>query len=264
MDDEAKIVELPSPSRSLKVENITVVAPGSGAVLLSEVGFELKASEALGLIGPSGGGKTSLAKGIIGVWPLLRGSVRLDDAELAQWPADELGKSIGYLPQEVSLLDGTIAENISRFDQQPDGRKIISAAKAAGVHELVVRLPDGYQTELGPSGTALSAGQRQRIGLARALYGDPFLVVLDEPNSNLDNEGEAALSEALVKIKARGGIVIVIAHRPRALSAVNMVGVIQAGKLVALGPKEEVLREPVRSVKFPVVAGNIGRSVAAP
>ena len=264
MDDEAKIVELPSPSRSLKVENITVVAPGSGAVLLSEVGFELKAGEALGLIGPSGGGKTSLAKGIIGVWPLLRGSVRLDDAELAQWPADELGKSIGYLPQEVSLLDGTIAENISRFDQQPDGRKIISAAKAAGVHELVVRLPDGYQTELGPSGTALSAGQRQRIGLARALYGDPFLVVLDEPNSNLDNEGEAALSEALVKIKARGGIVIVIAHRPRALSAVNMVGVIQAGKLVALGPKEEVLREPVRSVKFPVVAGNIGRSVAAP
>jgi PrtD family type I secretion system ABC transporter len=264
MDDEAKLVELPSPSRSLKVENITVVAPGSGAVLLSEVGFELKAGEALGLIGPSGGGKTSLAKGIVGVWPLLRGSVRLDDAELAQWPTDELGKSFGYLPQEVSLLDGTIAENISRFDQNPDGRKIVAAAKAAGVYEMIVRLPDGYQTELGPSGMALSAGQRQRIGLARALYGDPFLVVLDEPNSNLDNEGEAALSEALVKIKERGGIVIVIAHRPRALSAVDMVGVIQAGKMVALGPKEEILREPARPLKFPVVAGNISRSVAAP
>ena len=152
----------------------------------------------------------------------------------------------------------------SRFDQQPDGRKIIAAAKAAGVHELVVRLPEGYSTELGPSGTALSAGQRQRIGLARALYGDPFLVVLDEPNSNLDNEGEAALSEALVKVKERGGIVIVIAHRPRALSAVDMVGVIQAGKLVAFGPKEEILRDSARPVKFPAIAGSIGRSVAAP
>jgi ATP-binding cassette subfamily C protein len=264
MEDESKLLELPKPSRSLKVENITVVAPGTGAVLLSEVSFELKAGDAMGLIGPSGGGKTSLAKGLVGVWPLLRGSVRLDDASLDQWRANELGRNIGYLPQEVSLLDGTIAENVSRFDQQPDGRKIIAAAKAAGVHELIVRLPEGYQTQLGPSGMALSAGQRQRIGLARALYGNPFLVVLDEPNSNLDNEGEVALSEALVKIKERGGIVIVIAHRPRALSAVDNVGVIQAGKLVALGPKEEILRESVRPVKFPAVAGGNNRSVAAP
>jgi ABC-type protease/lipase transport system fused ATPase/permease subunit len=241
-----------------------VVAPGTGAVLLSEVCFELKAGEAMGLIGPSGGGKTSLVKGIVGVWPLLRGSVRLDDADLDQWRADLLGSNIGYLPQDVSLLDGTIAENVSRFDQEPDGRKILAAAKAAGVHDLIVRLPNGYQTELGPSGTALSAGQRQRIGLARALYGDPFLVVLDEPNSNLDNEGEVALSEALLKIKERGGIVIVVAHRPRALSAMDKVGVVQAGKLIALGPKEEILRDSVRAVKFPALAGGSGRTVAAP
>ena len=264
IDDESKVLDLPKPSRSLKVENITVVAPGTGAVLLSEFSFELKAGQALGLIGPSGGGKTSLAKGIVGVWPLLRGSVRLDDAELDQFRADTLGSSIGYLPQDVSLLDGTIAENVSRFDREPDARKIVAAAQAAGVHELIVRLPEGYQTELGPSGMALSAGQRQRIGLARALYGDPFLVVLDEPNSNLDNEGEAALSEALVKIKERGGIVIVIAHRPRALFAVDTVGVVQAGKLVALGPKEEILKDSVRPVKFPAVAGGNSRAVAAP
>jgi ATP-binding cassette subfamily C protein len=263
MDDESKVLDLPKPSRSLKLENIMVVAPGTGAVLLSEVSFELKAGEALGLIGPSGGGKTSLAKGIVGVWPLLRGSVRLDDADLDQWRADTLGSNIGYLPQDVSLLDGTIAENVSRFDQEPDVRKIVAAAKAAGVHELIVRLPDGYQTELGPSGMALSAGQRQRIGLARALYGDPFLVVLDEPNSNLDNEGEVALSEALVKIKERGGIVVVIAHRPRALSAVDHIGVVQAGKLVAFGPKDEILKDTVRPVKFPAVAGGTSRSVMA-
>jgi PrtD family type I secretion system ABC transporter len=264
MDDDSKVLDLPKPSRSLKLENITVVAPGTGAVLLSEVSFELKAGQAMGLIGPSGGGKTSLAKGIVGVWPLLRGSVRLDDADLDQWRPDTLGSSIGYLPQDVSLLDGTIAENVSRFDQEPDARKIVAAARAAGVHELIVRLPSGYQTELGPSGMALSAGQRQRIGLARALYGDPFLVVLDEPNSNLDSEGEVALSEALVKIKERGGIVIVIAHRPRALSAVDSVGVVQAGKLVALGPKDEILKDTVRPVKFPAVAGGGARSVAAP
>jgi ATP-binding cassette subfamily C protein len=264
IDDESKVLDLPKPSRSLKVENITVVAPGTGAVLLSEFSFELKAGQALGLIGPSGGGKTSLAKGIVGVWPLLRGSVRLDDADLDQFRADTLGSSIGYLPQDVSLLDGTIAENVSRFDREPDARKIVAAAQAAGVHELIVRLPEGYQTELGPSGMALSAGQRQRIGLARALYGDPFLVVLDEPNSNLDNEGEAALSEALVKIKERGGIVIVIAHRPRALFAVDTVGVVQAGKLVALGPKEEILKDSIRPVKFPAVAGGNSRAVAAP
>lgn len=244
MDDEGRLLDLPKPSQTLKVENVTVVAPGNGSVLVSDVNFELKAGQALGLIGPSGGGKTSLAKGIVGVWPLLRGSVRMDNADLDQWRADMIGQCIGYLPQEVSLLDGTIADNISRFDPDKDARKIVAAAKAAGVHELIVRLSDGYQTELGPSGTALSAGQRQRIGLARALYGDPFLVVLDEPNSNLDAEGEAALSEALVNVRRRNGIVVVIAHRPSALVAVDLVGLVQGGRLVAFGPKQEIIGGP--------------------
>ncbi|MHB0954451.1 MAG: type I secretion system permease/ATPase [Allorhizobium sp.] len=244
MDDNSQLLDLPKPSHALKLENVTVVSPGTGAVLVSDVNFELKAGQALGLIGPSGGGKTSLAKGIVGIWPLLRGSVRLDGADLDQWRADALGENIGYLPQDVSLLDGTIADNISRFDAEKDARKIVSAAKAAGVHEMIVRLSEGYQTELGPSGMALSAGQRQRIGLARALYGDPFLVVLDEPNSNLDADGEAALSEALVNIRRRNGIVVVIAHRPSALAAVDLVGVVQGGRLIAIGPKQEIIGGP--------------------
>ena len=254
MDDDDRLVDLPAPVQSLKLENATVVAPSTGTVLLGDVSFELTAGQALGLIGPSGGGKTSLAKGIVGVWPLLRGSVRLDNAELGQWRTDRLGTHIGYLPQDVSLLEGSIAENIARFDPEADARKIVRAARAAGVHDMIVRLRNGYQTELGPHGTALSAGQRQRIGLARALYGDPFLVVLDEPNSNLDAEGETALSEALLKVRARGGIAIVVAHRPSALAAVDLVGVIQAGKLVAFGPKEEILREPARPMARPMAS----------
>jgi PrtD family type I secretion system ABC transporter len=253
-EDGSHIMLLPKPCATLKVENITVVAPGSGTVLVGEINFELKAGEALGLIGPSGGGKTSLAKGIVGVWPLLRGKVRLDDADLDQWRSDVLGEHIGYLPQDVSLLDGSIAENISRFEAEPDVRKIITAAKAAGIHEMIARMSEGYQTELGPSGTSLSAGQRQRIGLARALYGDPFLIVLDEPNSNLDSQGEAALGEAIEGVKARGGVVIVIAHRPKALAAVDYVGVVQGGKLIAFGPKDKVVGEPARPIPFPAAA----------
>lgn len=247
MDDDSALLDLPAPTQSLKVEGITIVAPNNGTVLVSDVSFELKAGQALGLIGPSGGGKTTLAKGIVGVWPLLRGSVRLDDAELGQWKTEQLGASLGYLPQDVSLLDGSISDNIARFDPDRKVRGIVGAAKAAGIHEMIVRLETGYQTELGFGGTSLSAGQRQRIGLARALYGDPFLVVLDEPNSNLDVEGEAALTEALRKVRERGGIAIVIAHRPSALAACDMVGVVQNGKLVAFGPKDEIIREPGRA-----------------
>ncbi|TPK85673.1 type I secretion system permease/ATPase [Mesorhizobium sp. B2-4-13] len=258
MNDESQMIDLPAPCQTLKVEKATVVAPHTGAVLLGDVSFELKAGDALGLIGPSGGGKTSLVKGIVGVWPLLRGSIRLDDAELDQWHSDKLGAAIGYLPQDVSLLEGTIAENISRFDPQADARGIVAAARAAGVHQMIVRLSQGYQTELGPNGTALSAGQRQRIGLARALYGDPFLVVLDEPNSNLDAEGEAALTDALKGVRQRGGIAIVIAHRPSALAAVDLVGLIQNGKLVTIGPKTELIREPMRVAPMPASDGEVG------
>jgi ATP-binding cassette subfamily C protein len=257
MDDDSQIIDLPAPCQTVKVEKATVVAPHTGAVLLSDVSFELKGGDALGLIGPSGGGKTSLAKAIVGVWPLLRGSVRLDDADHDQWRSDNLGAHIGYLPQDVSLLDGTIAENISRFDPEADARKIVAAARAAGVHQMIVRLGQGYQTELGPNGSALSAGQRQRIGLARALYGDPFLVVLDEPNSNLDAEGETALTEALKGVRQRGGIAIVIAHRPSALAAVDLVGLIQNGKLVAFGPKEELIREPASVTAMPGSGGRV-------
>jgi ATP-binding cassette subfamily C protein len=234
-------MKLPAPAKSLKVEKITVSAPGTGQVLLTEVGFELAAGTALGVIGPSGGGKTTLIRALTGIWPTLRGSVRLDGAELSQWPEESLGASIGYLPQEVSLLDATVEENISRLNPRADAFDIVAAAAAAGVHEMIVRLPNGYQTQLGPQGTALSAGQRQRIGLARALYGRPFLVVMDEPNSNLDGEGEAALNAAVEAIKKRGGIAIIVAHRPSALVAVDYVCLIQGGKLVAFGPKSEIL-----------------------
>ncbi|KFE34465.1 type I secretion system permease/ATPase [Thioclava atlantica] len=255
-DDE--IVELPAPRVSLSVEGVTIVAPGSGAVLMSDVNFALRAGDALGLIGPSGSGKTTLAKGLVGVWPLLRGHVRLDGAALDQWRADQLGRHVGYLPQEVSLMEGSIAENICRFEEGVAPEKIVAAAKAAGAHQTIIHLPDGYQTQLGPHGTALSAGQRQRVGLARALFGDPFLVVLDEPNSNLDANGEAALTEALNSVRARGGIVIVIAHRPRALEAVNLVGFIQGGKLVAFGPKDEIVNRAVSLKPLPKRPGEDG------
>lgn len=237
---------LPKPIRSLKVENITVAAPGSGRVLLSELSFELKAGQALGIIGPSGGGKTTLVRALTGIWPTLRGSVRLDDAELVQWSDSALGENIGYLPQDVALLDATIEENISRLEAQANAQSIIEASSSAGVHEMIVRMPDGYRTQLGPLGASLSGGQRQRIGLARALYGNPFIVVLDEPNSNLDGEGEAALSVAIEGIKQRGGIVIIIAHRPSALTVVDLVAVVQNGRMTAFGPKNEIIGNQVQ------------------
>ncbi|GGH19475.1 type I secretion protein [Alsobacter metallidurans] len=247
----AEPLQLPTPHRSLRVEKLTVAAPSTGQVLLSDVSFELPAGSALGVIGPSGGGKTTLARALTGVWSPLRGAVRLDGAELAQWPEDSLGRSVGYLPQDVSLMDATVAENIARLDHDADPKAIVAAAAAANVHELIVQLPEGYQTALGVQGAALSAGQRQRIGLARALYGDPFLVVMDEPNSNQDGEGEAALTTAIEAVKARGGVAVVIAHRPSALTAVDFIAVIKGGKLVTFGPKNEILGaaapRPVRS-----------------
>jgi PrtD family type I secretion system ABC transporter len=235
-------MKLPAPTQLFTVDKITVAVPGSGRVILSEVGFELKAGQALGVIGPSGGGKTTLVRAIAGIWPVVRGSIRLDNADLTQWPDDLLGQHIGYLPQDVSLMDASIEANISRFSDKPDPVKVIEAATAAGVHEMIVKLPEGYSTQLGANGTALSAGQRQRIGLARALYGKPFLVIMDEPNSNLDNEGEIALTHAIKSIVARGGIAIVVAHRPSALVAVDNLAVIQNGRLVSFGPKQEIMR----------------------
>jgi ATP-binding cassette subfamily C protein len=183
-----------------------------------------------------------LVKALLGIWPAVLGKVRIDGADLDQWSRDELGRHLGYLPQEVSLCDGTVAENIARFETDAPSEDIIAAAKAAGVHELILALPNGYETKIGEGGETLSAGQRQRIGLARALYGDPFLVVLDEPNSNLDTDGEIALTKAIRGISERGGIAVVIAHRPSVLSAVDFVLVLVEGHPRVFGKRDEVLR----------------------
>ena len=213
---------------------------------LQDIAFELQAGNALGVIGPSASGKSSLARLLVGVWPPARGKVCLDGASLDQWSPEVLGQHIGYLPQSVELFDGTVAENISRFEANPDPDAVLAAAKAAGVNDLILNLPDGYETSIGESGETLSAGQRQRVALARALYGDPFLVVLDEPNSNLDEEGDRALAGAITSVRNRGGIVVVIAHRPSAMAAADLVLVLMNGRQQRFGPKQDVLRGLVR------------------
>ncbi|MCA0246564.1 MAG: type I secretion system permease/ATPase [Proteobacteria bacterium] len=247
-------MQLPAPKQSLVVDKITVAAPGTGQVVLSEIKFELLAGQAVGIIGPSAGGKTTMARALTGIWPVLRGNVRLDGADLSQWREDEIGKHVGYLPQDVGLMDATIEENICRFEPEPDYRKVITAAQAAGVHDMIVKMPEGYRTQLGSQGMALSAGQRQRVALARALYDNPFVVVMDEPNSNLDGEGEEALTQAIRGIKERGGIAIVIAHRPSALVAVDLVAIVQAGRLTAFGKKEEIMTPTGQPTTRPAVA----------
>ena len=250
----APATKLPPPKKSFTVENVALTAPGSQRLLVSGVTFQLEAGQGLGIIGPSGAGKSTLARALTGVWPLARGAVRLDGAALDQWQPSDLGAHMGYLPQDVSLFDGTIADNISRMDPEADSRAIITAAKAADVHQLILGLSDGYDTRLGVGGTSLSGGQRQRIALARALYKSPFLVVLDEPNSNLDAEGEAALTRAIHGIRERGGIAIVIAHRPSALAAVDKVAVLGGGQLAAFGPKDEVLGKVLAPAGAPAAA----------
>lgn len=239
-------VLLPAPSQSISVSQIFAAPPGTQRLTLQGLDFVLEAGEALGIIGPSAAGKSSLARVLVGLWRPLRGHVRLDGATLDQWDAERLGAAIGYLPQTVELIEGSVAENIARFEPEPSSDKLIAAARAAGVHDMIVRLPDGYETPVGADGAQLSAGQRQRIGLARALYGDPFLVVLDEPNSNLDAEGEDALEQAIAGVRARGGIAIVIAHRPSALAQVSHVLVLRDGRAETFGPRDDVLRKVTR------------------
>lgn len=245
---------LPAPSRNLTVEQLAVVPPGGRKPTVQDATFALSAGQGLGMIGPSASGKSSLARALVGIWPPAHGQVRIDGAALDQWSSETLGPHLGYLPQEVELFPGTVAENIARFEDGADPAKAIAAARAACVHELILRLPEGYDTRIGENGTGLSAGQRQRIGLARALYGDPFLVILDEPNSNLDAEGEAALTEAILGVRRRGGICVVIAHRPSALAALDLVLVLSDGRVQAFGPKEEVLRHVLRPSQAPASA----------
>jgi ATP-binding cassette subfamily C protein len=236
-----EVMPLQPPARTLSVEAISATPPGQQKIVVQDVTFALQAGGALGVIGPSASGKSSLARALVGVWPVVRGRVRLDGAALDQWNPEALGRHIGYLPQDVELLSGTVAQNIARFERDADPDAIIAAAKAAGCHDLIVNLPGGYETEVGEQGTALSAGQAQRIALARALYRDPFLVVLDEPNSNLDTEGDEALARAVLGIRARGGIVVVIAHRPSAISGVDQILMLREGRMQALGPKDDIL-----------------------
>ena len=242
---------LQNPAARLSVEGLSVVAPGDQKVIVHEVTFALRAGNGLGIIGPSGSGKSSLVRALVGVWPPLRGKVRLDGAALDQWSSDVLGRHVGYLPQDVELFGGTVAQNICRFDPEATSDGIIAAAKQAGAHDMVVKMRDGYNTQVGEQGTALSAGQAQRVALARALYGDPFLIVLDEPNSNLDAEGDEALTRAIRAARERGAIVVVVAHRPVGIEGVDQVLVLKDGRMQAFGPKETVLAQVLR----PRVAG---------
>jgi PrtD family type I secretion system ABC transporter len=242
---------LQAPSKRLSVENVSIVPPGEQKVIVQDVTFALQAGNGLGVIGPSGSGKSSLVRALVGVWQPARGKVRLDAAALDQWSSDVLGRHVGYLPQDVELFAGTVAQNICRFEPEPISENIIAAAKEAGVHEMIVKMSDGYDTQVGEQGVSLSAGQAQRVALARALYGEPFLIVLDEPNSNLDTEGDEALTRAVRAARERGAIVVVVAHRPIGIEAVDMLLVLKDGRMQAFGPKEQVLGQVLQRVAPP-------------
>jgi PrtD family type I secretion system ABC transporter len=242
---------LQDPSKLLSVEGVAIVPPGDQKVIVQDVTFALEAGSGLGVIGPSGSGKSSLVRALVGVWQPLRGKVRLDGAALDQWSSDVLGRHIGYLPQDVELFAGSVAQNICRFDTDAGSDAIIAAAKEAGVHGMIIKMRDGYDTQIGDQGTALSAGQAQRVALARALYGDPFLIVLDEPNSNLDTEGDEALTRAVRAARERGAIVVVVAHRPIGIEAVDQLLVLKDGRMQAFGPKEQVLGQVLQRVPPP-------------
>jgi PrtD family type I secretion system ABC transporter len=247
------LIDLPPPTKVLQVELPMVAAPGSDKVIVKDIRFSVNAGEAVGLIGPSGVGKTSLVRNIVGIWPALRGTIRLDGATLGQWDPERLGRHIGFVSQGVELFD-TIAENIARMAVKPDSEAVLAAGQAAGAHEMILQFPGGYETKIGEAGTILSAGQRQRIALARALYGNPFMLVLDEPNSNLDNDGENALLRAIQTAKARGAIVILIAHRPSMLGVCDKVLFLANGAQQAFGPRDEVLGK-VLARPAPAAAG---------
>ena len=242
---QAEPLPLQPPQRTLVVQGGAVTAPGTQKIICQDVNFTLAGGKALGVIGPTASGKSSLARMLVGIWTPVRGSVRLDGASIEQWSPEALGRHIGYLPQDVELFPGNVAQNIARFEDPPNPEAVLAAAQAAGVHDLIVNLPEGYETSVGDHGNALSAGQAQRIGLARALYRDPFLVVLDEPNSNLDAEGDEALTQAILGVRARGGIVVVVAHRPSAIAGVDYILVMAKGRQQQFGPKEEVLNRVV-------------------
>src|SRR5579863_8154915 len=247
MPERATPTLLQTPSSRLSVEAVSILPPGDQRLIVQDVTFALSAGNGLGVIGPSGSGKSSLVRALVGVWQPARGKVRIDGAALDQWSSDVLGSYIGYLPQDVELFAGSVAQNICRFDPEATSDAIIAAAKEAGVHEMIIKMREGYDSQVGEQGTALSAGQAQRVALARALYGNPFLIVLDEPNSNLGTEGDEALTRAVRAARERGAIVVVVAHRPIGIEAVDQLLVLKDGRMQAFGPKETVLGQVLQA-----------------
>lgn len=244
---------LPTPRGEVRVEDIVVTAPGGNSPLLSDVSFHCAPGTIVGVIGPSAAGKSTLARALLGIWPCVKGSVRLDGAEIHGWNKDELGSHIGYLPQDIELFEGSVSDNIARFGPA-DPEKVVQAARDAGIHDMILRLPQGYDTQLGNGGSKLSGGQRQRLGIARAIYGRPCLIVLDEPNANLDHVGEEALLETLDILRENASTVFLITHKTRILSATDKLLVLADGSLSMFGPRDRVLAElnklaPVRQIK---------------
>jgi ATP-binding cassette, subfamily C, bacterial PrsD len=231
LPDQVEKTRLPTPVRDFAIEGLAIGVPGGQQPLLTGGEFSLKAGEGLLIVGLSGSGKSTLVRVLAGVWPAFRGSVRIDGASLDQWDPTQLGEQVGYIPQDVELFEGTIAQNIARFREDATDEDVVAAAKTAGAHQLVLKLAEGYQTRIGEGGATLSAGQRQRIGLARALYRSPFLLIFDEPNSNLDQEGEAALAQAVATAKKRGAICIIVSHKTSLLSVMDYVGRVHEGRL---------------------------------
>lgn len=252
---EIDTMSLPAPTGVLTTEQVVVVPPGARVAAVKGVTIQVEAGEALGIVGPSASGKSSLARALLGIWPAYSGKVRLDGADIGAWNREELGPYIGYLPQDIELFDGTISENICRFGEK-DAGKIVQAAQLAGVHDLILHLPNGYDTVIGGAGGVLSGGQRQRVGLARAVYGSPRFMVLDEPNSNLDDQGEKELVQALNRVKESGCTVVVITHRTMVLQCVDKILVMKEGAAVAFGPKDEVLASLMAPAQPPQLAAS--------
>jgi ATP-binding cassette subfamily C exporter for protease/lipase len=241
---------LPKPTGAVSVENVTAAPPGSRVPVIKGLNLSLTAGEVLGIVGPSGSGKSTLARLLVGVWPAAAGKVRLDGADVYLWNKEELGPHIGYLPQDIELFSGTVSENIARFGEV-DAGKVILAAQRAGVHQMILNMPEGYDTKLGDGGAGLSGGQKQRLGLARAMYDDPALIVLDEPNSNLDDVGEQALLNALIDLRKRRKTIVLITHRSSVISVTNKLLVLQEGVARLFGPTEQVLAELKKQQQAP-------------
>ena len=244
---------LPDPEGKLEADKLVLAPPGSKSYVIKGVSFSLTPGEALGIIGPSGAGKSTLARALLGIWPTSSGTVRLDGADIASWERNELGPHIGYLPQDIELFDGTIADNICRFGVL-DSEKVVAASRLAGVHDLILSMPDGYDTQIGASGGTLSGGQRQRLGLARAVYDNPKLIILDEPNSNLDDAGEKELINAIDRIKEIKSTLLIVSHRTNLLNTMDKLLVLKEGLVVTFGDKDQVLRQLIGPSVVPKTA----------